>query len=157
MSSSSGELSSREKQRALYAQCRHPSGNLRPVNWQTPQQAIPDRIAAIARNTPNQLSVYDHDTSLTYSELDLAANRVANAILADRGPGQEAVALLVGVDAPAFTAAPGTLKAGKIYVGLEVSFPPERSLQVLADAQVSLIVTDAKHLPLAQELAGSER
>jgi acyl-CoA synthetase (AMP-forming)/AMP-acid ligase II/acyl carrier protein len=157
MSSIGGEPSPQEKQRALHAQCRHPSGNWQPVNWQTPQQSIPDRIAAVARDTPNQLAVYDHQTAHTYFGLDQAANRVANAILADRGRGQEAVALLVGVDVPAVTAALGVLKAGKIYVCLEPSLRRKRSQRILADAQVSLIVTDGRHLPLAQEFAGAKR
>ena len=127
------------------------------MNWQAPEQSIPECIAAVARNTPKKLAVYDHHTTLTYSGLDQAANRIANAILANQGPGQESIALLVGVDAPAVTAALGVLKAGKIYVGVEPSFPEKRIQQILEDAQVKLILTDGQRLPLAQRVAVSER
>jgi len=152
-----GKLSVREKQRELRDRCRHPTGKWRPVDWQSPQQSIPDRIAAIARSRPDQLAVCDPQTSLTYGQLDRAANQIANAILAERGPGQEVVALLVGVDVPAVTAALGVLKAGKIYVALEASFPQQRSLYILADTDARLILSDERHLAQARELAGSER
>ncbi len=122
-----------------------------------PTNPFPIAFQPSPEASPNQLAVYDHQTSLTYAELDQAANQVANAILAERGPGQEVVALLVGIDAPAVTAALGILKAGKTYVALEASFPQKRSLHILADADVKLILADGPHLPQARELAGSER
>ena len=145
-----------DRQQQLYERCRHPTGDWHPLEWQVPEQAIPERIAALARQAPGRLAVYDHQAALTYSALDQAANRVANAILAERGPGQEAVALLVGVDAPAITAALGVLKAGKIYVGLEASFPQKRSRQILDHAQATVIVTDGQRLALARDLAGTD-
>jgi amino acid adenylation domain-containing protein len=147
----------KEKQRDLHSRCHHPSGGWRPVDWQAPEQSVPDCIAAIASQEPNRPALYDYHRSLTYSELDQAANQIANAILAQRGPGQEVVALLVGVDALAATAALGVLKAGKIYVGLEPSFPQDRILQILDDAQAHLILADAQRGTLARQVAGSDR
>jgi amino acid adenylation domain-containing protein len=95
---------------------------------------------------------------MTYSQLDQAANQVANALLAHSGPDQKiVVGLLVGVDATAVTAALGILKAGKIFVALEPSFPQKRNLEILEDAQVSLLLSDGRHLAQAQELTGAER
>lgn len=146
-----------ERQQELRAQCYHPTGNWQPVDWLKPQQSIPDRIAAIAQSTPNHLAVYDPQTTLTFAALDKAAKQVANAILQERGPGQEVVALLVGVDATAVNAALGVLKAGKIYVALEPSFPRERSLYILGDTGAKLIQADGWYLAQARELAGSGR
>ena len=157
MSGLAGPITREQKQLELHDQCRHPTGNWQPVDWRTPRQSIPHRIEAIAKNTPNQLAVYDHQTSLSYARLDQAANQVANAILAERGPGQEVVALLVGIDVPAVTAALGVLKAGKIYVALEASFPQARSTHILADTDAKLILSDGLRLAQALELAGSER
>jgi acyl-coenzyme A synthetase/AMP-(fatty) acid ligase/acyl carrier protein len=94
---------------------------------------------------------------LTYAELDTAANRVVNSVLADRGTGQEVVALLVGVDVLAVTAALGVLKTGKIYVALEPSFPDRRNTAILEDTDAGLILADRRHLAQAQALAGSQR
>ena len=157
MGKAAGELSLEETQRELRERCRHPTGNWEPVDWQAHQGSIPDCIAAMARRRPNHLAAYDHQTSLTYAELDQAANRVANAVLAERGPGQEVVALFVGVDVPAVTAALGVLKAGKAYVGLDASLPEKRLLYILADTEAKLILADSLHFAQAQKLAGSER
>jgi amino acid adenylation domain-containing protein len=157
MSEPEATLAFRQKQRELRERCRHPSGHWQPVDWQAPLQTIPERIAAVARAYPDQPAAYDHQVCLSYGELDRAANRVANAILADRGAGQEVVGLLVGVDATAVTAALGVLRAGKIYVALEPSFPEKRNLEILDDAQVHLLLSDERHLLQARELAGTER
>ena len=156
MSVTADELVAIEKQRGLHAQCHHPSGAWRPVDWQTPEKSLPGCIAAVARNAPNRPALYDHQRSLTFSQLERAANQIANAVLALRGPGQEVVALLVGVDTLAATAALGVLKAGKIYVGLEPSFPKEQLVQILDDAQASLILADEQREPLAQQVAGTD-
>jgi acyl-coenzyme A synthetase/AMP-(fatty) acid ligase len=52
-------------------------------------------------------------------------------------------------------AALGVLKAGKIYVALEPSFPRERSRYILADTEASLILADGPNLSQARELAGA--
>ncbi len=157
MSEATGRLGLKEKQIELRERCRHLTGNWQPIDLQTSLHSIPDRFAAVARSRPNQLAACDHQTSLTYAELDQAANQVANALLAERGQGQEVVLLLVGVDVPAVTAALGVLKAGKAYAGLDASLPEKRLLHILADTEANLIVTDGLHLAQAQELAGSER
>ena len=55
--------------------------------------------------------------------LNEAANRVAHAILAQRGTTEEPIALLLEHDAPMLSAMVGALKAGKIYVPLDRSHP----------------------------------
>jgi amino acid adenylation domain-containing protein len=111
----------------------------------------------MARHSPDRTAAYDHRNALTYAGLDRAANQVANAILAESGPGEEVIGLLVGVDLSALIAALGVLKAGKTYVALEASFPQKRSLFILGDAGVKLILSDSQHWSQALELEGSER
>jgi hypothetical protein len=50
---------------------------------------------------PNHLAVYDESSSLTYRQLDLESNRLANALLAVRGTGPEIVSILMSPTAPA--------------------------------------------------------
>lgn len=150
-------VTTRKRQQELQGRCRHPTGNRRPIDLGSLHPSIPDRIAAVAKESPDHLAVRDPQTSLTYAELDQAANQVANAILERRGPGQEVVALLMGVDARTVTAALGVLKAGQIYVGLDASSPRKRLAYILEDTEARLILTDRRHLAQAQELAGSTR
>ena len=65
----------------------------------------------------------------------------------------EVVALLFEHDAPVIAAMLGVLKAGKIYLPLDPSYPPARLTALLDDAGAGLIVTDSNDLALAEELA----
>ena len=45
------------------------------------------------------------------------------------------------------------LKAGKTYVPLDPGYPPARLAELLEDAQAGLILTNGRHLPVAEQLA----
>ncbi|MFQ5684549.1 MAG: AMP-binding protein [Candidatus Binatia bacterium] len=117
------------------------------------EQSIPDRFEKMVRLYPDRLAVKTRDHQLTYDELNKAANRVAHAILEQRGKGNEPVALLFEHGASAIAAILGVLKAGKIYVPLDPSYPLTRLRYVLEDSQAAFIVTDKRHLSLAGELS----
>ncbi len=85
--------------------------------------------------------------TLTYRELNETANRLARAILAQRGDTQEPIALLMEHDIPLFVAMLGVLKAGKICVVLDPSFPKDRNAFLLEDSQASLLISDARIFP----------
>ncbi len=91
--------------------------------------------------------------TLTYQELNQAANRLAHAILAQRGETQEPIALLMDHDIPLIVAIVGVLKAGKICVVLDPSFPKDRSAFLLEDSGASLLIADNENLYLAGEYA----
>src|SRR6185436_13854730 len=83
------------------------------------EQSIGARFEAQARRGPDRLAVKHGATAWTYAQLDAAANRVARAILAARGPGAEPVGLVLEQGAWLVAAILGALKAGKIYVPLD--------------------------------------
>ena len=91
--------------------------------------------------------------TLTYRELNHAANRVAHAILAQRGETQEPIALLMEHDVPLIAAIVGVLKAGKICVVLDPSFPKARNAFLIEDSQARLLITDSKTLSLGIDYA----
>ena len=74
--------------------------------------------------------------------MNQAANRLAHAIVAQRGKVQEPVALLMEHDISLFVAIIGVLKAGKICLVLDPSFPKDRSAFLLHDSQASLLIAD---------------
>ena len=88
----------------------------------------------------------------TYSELNAAANRVAHALIALRGEGSETVALLFENGAPFVVASLGVLKAGKIQVPLDSTFPRARLSYMLQQSGAAVVMTDGCNLPLAQDL-----
>ena len=115
------------------------------------EQSIPERFEKQVAMYPDRLAVKDQKSQLTYDELNQMANRVAQAILEQRGEGEEPIALrLDGV--PVIIGILSVLKAGKIYVPLAPSYPHDRIAYILKDSQADLIVTDNKNLSMAQKL-----
>ena len=104
--------------------------------------AFPDRVALKAS-----------DEVLTYSDLDRASNRVANAILAMLGDREEPVVVLVEPGATAIVLLLGVLKAGKFYAPLDPSHPSIRLGAIVRDVDPALIVTTTAHSRLASEIA----
>jgi non-ribosomal peptide synthetase component F len=83
------------------------------------EQSIPDRFEQQVAKYPDRIAVRTKSCTLTYVELDNAANRVAWAILDQQGQAQEPIALLFENGAPFVIASFGAMKAGKIQVPLE--------------------------------------
>ena len=73
-------------------------------------------------------------------------------ILSVRGEGQEPIALLLNHDAPLVAAILGTLKAGKICVPLDPSYPRDRLAHILENCQAHLLVTENKNFTTAHNL-----
>ena len=144
------------EQGAIRAKCFHPNGTFIEFKKEEIEQSIPGRFEKIVRQYPERLAVKTKDRSLTYGELNQAANRIAHAILAKRGQGSEPIALLLENDASMIAAILGVLKAGKIYVPMDPSLPRARIAHMLEDSQAALLLTDRKNLVSARELAQDE-
>jgi len=120
-------------------------------------QSIPDRFEKIARQYPDRLAVKMGDRSLTYDAFNKATNRIARAILAIRGPGSEPIALLFEHGIDLLLALFGVLKAGKFYVAINSTFPPERMNTILEDSGTGLIATNGGNAEVARSLTGGTR
>jgi len=140
---------------AARSKCFHPNGGFLEFSREETDQSIPERFEKIARKYPDRLAVKAKNHSLTYDDLNSAANRMAHTILSQRGRKNEPVALLMEQDAPVIAGILGALKAGKFYVPLDPSLPHLRLKYILEDLQASYMVTNNKNLPLAKSLAGT--
>ncbi len=105
--------------------------------------SILDVFSARAGETPNAVALVCGDRSLTYRELELAANRLAH-LLADRGagPGQY-VALLFNRSAEAVVAILAVLKTGAAYLPIDPTLPSARIDFIVGDAAPLAAVTTA--------------
>ena len=99
-----------------------------------PAVSIPASFAAQVARTPEAVALTFEGRSMTYHEVEQAANRVAH-VLADRGvgPGQR-VALLLPRSAQAIVAILAVLKTGAAYVPIDPGLPAARIGFLLADA-----------------------
>ncbi len=144
-----------EHQQSIRDRCFHPTGVFIEFEKEETEQSISDRFEKVVRKHPGRLAVKTKKHALSYNELNMAANRIGQAILMKRGEQEEAVSLLFRHDAPMIAAIFGVLKTGKMYVPLDSSFPRARLEYILQDSQTKLIVTDNENLPLAKELASN--
>jgi amino acid adenylation domain-containing protein len=106
-----------------------------------------------AARHPDRIAVVSGDSRLTYGELNQAANRVAHLLLARLGSSEATVALLFQPGTSIVAAILGVLKAGKIYVALDPSYPQPRTAYMLDDCQATLLLTDTRHVSLAHQVA----
>ena len=144
------------EQEAIRAKCFHPLGTFVEFKKDEIKHSIPERFEKMVRLYPDRIAVKAEDRSLTYDELNQAANRIAHALLVQRGKQEEPIGLVLDHGVEAVTAILGVLKAGKMYVPLDPSFPMSRNRDVLEDSEPGLIVTDNKNFPLAVELASKK-
>ncbi len=94
----------------------------------------------VARTPLAEAVVYQQER-LTYSELNAQANQLARYLLT-RGVGPEVcVGLYLERSLSQVVAILATLKAGGNYLPLDPAYPPERLTFMLADAQVTVLVT----------------
>jgi amino acid adenylation domain-containing protein len=121
------------------------AGRARP-----PEQCLHEAFEAQAELRPDAIAVTFEKEHLTYGELDRRANQLAR-YLRRLGVGPEmhigisferGVELVVGLL--------GILKAGGTYVPLDPTYPKERLSFMLEDAQVPLLLTSEKLLPLLE-------
>ncbi|MDE3050845.1 MAG: AMP-binding protein, partial [Nitrospirota bacterium] len=98
-------------------------------------------IEAQVERTPDAIAVICEDESLSYQELNRRANRVARALQKLGVYAGLPVGLCVERSVEGIVGLLGILKAGGGYVPLDPSFPDRRLRLMLADAKVSIVVT----------------
>jgi amino acid adenylation domain-containing protein len=140
------------EQRAIRGKCFHPMGTFIEFKQEELDQSISDRFEQQVARYPERIAVRSTRHTLTYDELNRAANRVAHAILDQRDVGQQPITVLFEQGAPFVIASLGVLKAGKIQVSLESGFPQARLRYVLEQSNAAMLVTDNANLPLARQL-----
>lgn len=104
-------------------------------------------VEAQAAATPDAPAVTMGATTLSYSEFNARANRLAHRLVElGAGPGQRvALACERSLELP--IAALAIVKTGACYVPIDPSYPPERVTTMLADSQALVCVTRSGDSP----------
>ena len=117
------------------------------VEWNDTDKAYPDKkcihqlFEEQVERTPNAVAVVFENESLTYGELNNRANQLAHylrklGVKADTLVGislERSLEMIIGLL--------GILKAGGAYLPLDPDYPSERLQFAIADAQLSLLLT----------------
>ena len=93
--------------------------------------------------TPNNLAVCFEDKTLTYKELNEKANSLANCLLKNNVKAGDSVALYLDKSLEAIVSILATLKVGACYLPIDVSYPKERILFMIKDANAKVFLTSS--------------
>ena len=108
-----------------------------------PPSTLPALFEAQVKRSPEATALLFQDATLTYSQLNTQANRLAHLLIA-RGIGPETiVALLLPRSTEMVVGLLAILKAGAAYLPLDHDYPAERLAYLLQDAQPACVLTTA--------------
>ncbi len=120
---------------------------------------MPDILTAYAEAQPDKLAVVDDKggdniAQLTYADLEAAANRLANALLAlDARPGGKVI--WCGPNSvPVVTVINAARKIGAVAVPLNYRLTPEEASYVIDDSDAEIAYVDAEYAHLFDGLVG---
>ncbi|WP_258191652.1 non-ribosomal peptide synthase/polyketide synthase, partial [Pseudomonas fluorescens] len=110
------------------------------------ERLVHELVGDRARETPEAVAVKFDAQTLTYGELDRQANRLAHALIA-RGVGPEVrVAIAMPRSAEIMVAFLAVMKAGGVYVPLDIEYPRDRLLYMMQDSRAQLLLTHSRAL-----------
>jgi amino acid adenylation domain-containing protein len=117
------------------------------------ESSIAARFEHIVDRFETHVALRGAGQAWTYGDLNLRANRIANAIRSATQPGTGCVAFLAD-HAPAMAAAIlGIVKAGKAYLALHPAMPADAQRAILADAAPELLLATAGLRAHARDLS----
>ncbi len=132
-----------ETQQLLYAW--NPAN---PFPWQ--EKYVHQQFAAQARRTPVHTAVEGSGESLTYADLNQRANQLAHHLRRLGVRPETTVGIYIPRSIDQSVAMLGVLKAGGAYVPLDPDYPEERLAFMLADAGISVLLTQQNVIAAAQ-------
>jgi amino acid adenylation domain-containing protein len=108
-----------------------------------------------AKKFEHNIAVKVENEEITYGRLNAMADCVAGEIrqLQDRLKGRTQAGLLFEHGPGMIVSLLGTLKAGMVYVPLDISYPEKRLLYMVENSESSVIITNARNLDLALRLS----
>jgi amino acid adenylation domain-containing protein len=107
--------------------------------------------------SPNEAAAVFRDDSLTYAELNAAANRLAWALVASGLQKGEFVAILQDRSCEFLTAMLAVFKAGGAYIPVDPTYPLDRMRYMLTDSRAAYLVTEAATLSKVSEFLADLR
>ncbi|MEN3328617.1 MAG: hypothetical protein V7638_3424, partial [Acidobacteriota bacterium] len=108
------------------------------------ERSIHELFEAQVAATPEAVAVVAGETTLSYAELNRRANQLAHHLRSLGVSTEVPVGICVERSAELIVGLLGILKAGGIYVPLDVKYPEARLRLMLEDAGVHLVLTTAE-------------
>ncbi|HEY0470831.1 MAG TPA: amino acid adenylation domain-containing protein, partial [Kribbella sp.] len=131
------------------AERRRVLGEWNETDHEVPPGTVASLFSEQLRRTPAAVAVVDGDTELTYGELEVRANRLAHRLVCLGVRPDERVGVLAERSAELVVAVLAVVKAGGAYLPVDLRAPVERMRLLLAQADVSVLLTDRTWAPTA--------
>ncbi len=117
-----------------------------------PEGSVPELFEARARRDPGAVALVTDDETVSYGELEVRANRLANRLRELGVRAENRVALLMDRSPALVVAELAILKAGGAYLPLDLRAPSERLRLLLSEAGADVLVADEAWLSTAEEI-----
>jgi amino acid adenylation domain-containing protein len=112
-------------------------------------------VAEQVRKHPNKKAIYCENLALTFAELDIQSDILANKLM-ERGVGSgHLIGICVKRSINMVVVLLGILKSGAAYIPLDPEYPVNRLKYIVDDSQLSLILTQSELQPLVESLLSS--
>jgi amino acid adenylation domain-containing protein len=118
-----------------------------------PQKCIQDLFEDQVRETPDRIAVKFAGSELTYKQLSIRANKLANYLQKSGVHKDVLIGVCVERSLNTVISMLAVLKAGGAYLPLDNDYPQDRLIFMIDDAQVPIVLTEVK---LAGSLANSK-
>ncbi|OBH04864.1 hypothetical protein A5695_08320 [Mycobacterium sp. E1747] len=119
-------------------------GNRAMLCQPVPAASVPELFAAQVARTPDAVALSVTGATMTYRELDVAANRLAHHLVGLGAAPGECVAISFPRSATAIVAILAVLKSGAAYLPIDPAVPDARVDFVIADAGPVAALTTAE-------------
>ena len=90
----------------------------------------------------NELAVSAEDGDLTFEELNIKANKIANSLIKKGVTTEDKVMLVLKRNSNVFASIFGILKSGAAFIPVDSDYPKDRIVHVLTDSDSKFIIID---------------
>ncbi|MEH1869669.1 MAG: amino acid adenylation domain-containing protein [Nostoc sp.] len=118
------------------------------------KQCVHQLFEAQVERTPQAVAVEYGQKQLTYQELNIKANQLANYLQKLGVESEVLVGIYLDRSPEMIVGLLGILKAGGAYIPLDPAYPAERLSYMVQDAQISVLITQQKWSSLISDYSG---
>ncbi len=123
----------------------HIKSDIEIVRSSTPMNScVHTHFEAQAGRSPNKIALVNGIEQCSYSELNIAANRIAHFLLSQGIGSETLIGIAMGRSSGRIASILGVLKAGGAYLPLDPSYPREHLVRIVEDARPLLVLTESK-------------
>lgn len=111
-----------------------------PVFEKNNQKFLHQKFENNASNYPNKIAISDGKKSITYSELNNMANRIASELLKNGLHVEESVGIYMDRRIEFIASVLGILKAGGVFISLDTDYPQNRIDFIVNDSKIKYVI-----------------